>query len=124
MSIQGVLHKIAWVDLNAGDVKIEEPKDELYLKYLGGYGLGAYYFFTRQRAMVDPLGPDNTLGLITGPLTGTLAITGNRFVAVGKSPKTGVGATPTAVGGLGLHLNRQGSMPSSSRESPRNLFMF
>jgi len=108
MSVQGVLHKIAWVNLSTGDVKIEEPKDELYLQYLGGYGLGAYYLFTRQRAMVDPLGPDNTLGLITGALTGTQAITGNRFVAVGKSPKTGGWGDANCGGKFGPALKQAG----------------
>jgi aldehyde:ferredoxin oxidoreductase len=108
MSLQGVLHKIAWVDLSTGDVKIEEPKDELYLKYLGGYGLGAYYLFTRQQAMADPLGPANTLGLITGPLTGTQAITGNRFVAVGKSPKTGGWGDANCGGRFGPALKQAG----------------
>ena len=89
MSLKGVVQKIAWVDLNSRKVKIEKPNDDLYIDYLGGYGLGAYYLFTRQPAKAEPLGPGNTLGLITGPLTGTGAITGNRFAAVGKSPKTG-----------------------------------
>lgn len=43
MQLQGVRGKIAWVNLNTGEVNIEEPGEELYLKYLGGYGLGAYY---------------------------------------------------------------------------------
>jgi aldehyde:ferredoxin oxidoreductase len=89
MSLKGVIGKIAWVDLTTGTTTIEKPEDELYSKYLGGYGLGAYYLFTRQPKNVDPLGPENTLGFITGPLTGTDAITGNRFTVVGKSPKSG-----------------------------------
>jgi len=118
--LKGVLHKIAWVNLSAGDVKIEEPPEEIYAKYLGGYGLGAYYLFRRQRAKVDPLGPENTRGLTTGPLTGTQAINGNRFTVVGKSPKTGGGVMPIAVERLGQHLNRVDLMRSSSRASPKN----
>ena len=41
MNLKGVLHKIAWVNLETKDVygqKIEEPADEVYTKYLGGYG--------------------------------------------------------------------------------------
>ena len=56
MDLKGVLGKIAWVDLSKGNVKIEEPEEELYTKYLGGYGLGAYFTFTRQPAKADPLG--------------------------------------------------------------------
>ena len=86
MQLKGVMNKIAWVDLNTGDVEIIQPDAELYRDYLGGYGLGAYYLYKRQPAGADALGPDNTLGLASGPLTGTDAITGNRFTAMGKSP--------------------------------------
>lgn len=103
MSLKGVLHKIAWVNLETREVRIDEPEDEVYIKYLGGYGLGAYYLFTRQRAKVDPVGQENTFGLTVGPLTGTQAITGNRFTAVAKSPKTGGGVMPIVVVTSGLH---------------------
>lgn len=42
MSLNGIVQKIAWVDLNKREVKIEEPDDDIYINYLGGYGLGAY----------------------------------------------------------------------------------
>ncbi|MBM4041509.1 MAG: aldehyde ferredoxin oxidoreductase family protein [Planctomycetes bacterium] len=89
MAVPGTMGKIAFVDLAKGKVAIESPADEVYRKYLGGYGLGAYYLYTRMKAKVDPLGPQNTLGLLAGPLSGTPAVCGNRFAAVGKSPKTG-----------------------------------
>jgi aldehyde:ferredoxin oxidoreductase len=108
VSLKGVLRKIAWVDLKTGAVKIEEPADELYADYLGGYGLGAYFLYTRQQARVDPLGPDSTFGLTTGPLTGTKAITGNRFSAVGKSPKTGGWGDANCGGKFGPALKQAG----------------
>ena len=108
MNLKGVLHKIAWINLGTQEVKIEEPADEVYTKYLGGYGLGAYYLFTRQKPKADPLGPDNILGLVTGPLTGTDAITGNRFVAVGKSPKTGGWGDANCGGKFGPALKQAG----------------
>ena len=89
MNLKGVLGKVGFVALSSGTITEEQVPQELYEQYLGGYGLGAYYLYTRQARAVDPLGPDNTLGFLVGPLTGTDAITGNRFVVVGKSPKTG-----------------------------------
>jgi aldehyde:ferredoxin oxidoreductase len=53
------------------------------------YGIGARILYSNQKGGVDPLGPDNTLGFITGPLTGTQAISGTRFTVVAKSPLTG-----------------------------------
>lgn len=108
MKIYGILKKIAWVDLNTARVMIEEPNREVYISYLGGYGLGAYYLFTRQRTKVDPLGPHNTFGLTTGPLTGTEAITGNRFTVVGKSPKTGGWGDANCGGQFGPALKKAG----------------
>jgi len=89
MSVPGTAGKILLVDLSSGTTTIERPDDELYLNYLGGFGLGAYYLYQRQPAGVDPLGPDNTLGFFTGLLTGTGGITTNRYIVVAKSPKTG-----------------------------------
>ncbi|MBM4030872.1 MAG: aldehyde ferredoxin oxidoreductase family protein [Planctomycetes bacterium] len=89
MAVPGTMGKTAFVDLAKGKVEVESPPDELYQKYLGGYGLGAYYLYTRMKRGVKPLSPQNMLGLLAGPLSGTPAICGNRFQAVAKSPKTG-----------------------------------
>src|SRR5512137_1013597 len=77
------------VDLAKGTIE-DVPLDErLAREYIGGYGLGARVLYERQRPGADPLGPDNILGILTGPLTGTLAQTGTRWTVVGKSPLTG-----------------------------------
>ena len=81
--------KILNVDLSKGKVTEEALDEQLCRDYIGGYGLGARLLYERMPAGADPLGPDNILGLLTGPLTGTPAIIGSRFVAVGKSPNTG-----------------------------------
>jgi aldehyde:ferredoxin oxidoreductase len=88
MALMGKLGRMLFVNLAKGTIAEEPLTDELTEKYIGGYGLGAYILYTRQKAKVDPLGPGNMLGFVTGPLTGTAAITGNRYVVVGKSPKT------------------------------------
>jgi aldehyde:ferredoxin oxidoreductase len=108
MAIKAVMHRVAFVDLNSGQVTYEDPGDELYAQYLGGYGLGAYILYTRQRAGVDPLSPEAMLGILTGPLTGTDAITGNRFIAVGKSPKTGTWGDANCGGYFGPALKEAG----------------
>ncbi len=88
MAVPGTMGRVAFVDLDREEIRIEQPPDEVYLAYLGGYGLGAYFLYRLQKPKVDPLGPENHLGFFTGLLTGTPAITGNRYVVVGKSPKT------------------------------------
>lgn len=108
MSLKGIMGKIGWVDLSSGETRIEDVPDEVFEKYLGGFGLGAYYVFNRQKPEVDPLGPDAVFGLATGLLTGTDAMTGNRFVAVGKSPKTRGWGDANCGGDFGPALKQAG----------------
>ncbi|MDW8079361.1 MAG: aldehyde ferredoxin oxidoreductase family protein [Thermoguttaceae bacterium] len=108
MAVPGTMGRIAFVDLNTGDIRIEQPSDDVYLQYLGGYGLGAYYLYRLQKPKVDPLGPENHLGFFTGLLTGTPSITGNRYVVVGKSPKTLTWGDANSGGTFGVHMKAAG----------------
>jgi len=101
-------NRIAWVDLSSGNISYESPDPGLFRDYVGGYGLGAYYLYTRQQPRVDPLGPDANLGFLAGPLTGTEAVTGNRFTVVGKSPKTGGFGDANCGGDFGPALKAAG----------------
>jgi aldehyde:ferredoxin oxidoreductase len=105
---RGYMGKILSVDLSKGMIQ-EEPLDEqLCREYIGGYGIGAKLLYERMPAGADPLGPDNILGLLTGPLTGTPAIIGSRFVAVGKSPNTGAWGDANCGGFFGPHMKFAG----------------
>ena len=81
----GYMGKILFVDLSTGAIREEATDDKTSRSFLGGYRC-TRTLYSRQKAGVDPLGPDNTLGLITGPYTGTSVPTGTRYAAVGKSP--------------------------------------
>jgi aldehyde:ferredoxin oxidoreductase len=76
--LAGYMGKLLFVNLSTGEIKEERPDESFYRDYLGGYGIGVRILYSRQKAGVDPLGPDNTLGLISGPLTGTQVPTGAR----------------------------------------------
>jgi aldehyde:ferredoxin oxidoreductase len=105
----GYMGKILNVDLTTGSIESEALSESLCQDYIGGYGIGARLLYDRIPVSADPLGPDNILGLLTGPLTGTPAIIGSRFVAVGKSPKTGGGWGDANCGGyFGPHLKFAG----------------
>lgn len=84
----GYMGKILWVDLSSKRLEDEVIDEEFCRKYIGGYGVGARVLFSRQKPGVDALGPENIFGVVTGPLTGTPAIGGSRYVVVGKSPLT------------------------------------
>jgi aldehyde:ferredoxin oxidoreductase len=104
----GVMGKILWVDLSTREMR-EEPLDEKTAReYLGGYGLGARILFDRQKPGVDPLGPEATLGFVTGILTGTEGVGGSRYVVVGKSPLTGGWGDANSGGEFGPYLKFAG----------------
>jgi aldehyde:ferredoxin oxidoreductase len=104
----GYVGKILWVDLSEGTLREEELDEDLCRRYLGGYGLGVRTLFDRQKPGVDPLGPDNILGFLTGTLTGTSALGGSRFAVVGKSPLTGTWGDANSGGNFGPFMRFAG----------------
>jgi len=104
----GYLGKILYVDLTKAKIWEELVEEALYQNFLGGYGLGSRIMFSRQKANVDPLGPDAMLGFVTGVLTGTPALFGSRYVVVGKSPLTGTWGDANSGGDFGPYLKFAG----------------
>ncbi|MHB8105764.1 MAG: aldehyde ferredoxin oxidoreductase N-terminal domain-containing protein, partial [Dehalococcoidales bacterium] len=64
--------------------------------------------YDRMKPKVDPLGPENILGLITGPFTGTIIPSGARYAAVAKSPITGGWGDANSGGFFGPYLKFAG----------------
>ena len=100
--------KYCIVNLTTGKTEIVEPDNEFYRKYLGGYGLGAAVITERQRAGIDPLGPESHIGFCAGLLSGTSAMFAGRFMVVGKSPLTGGWGDSNSGGNLSYELKRAG----------------
>jgi len=101
--------KLLFVDLARGELKDEALSEELCRQFIGGYGIGARIIYNRQKAGVNPLGPENILGILTGPLTGTRAVCGSRYAAVaGRSPLTGGWADGNSGGNFGPYLKFAG----------------
>jgi aldehyde:ferredoxin oxidoreductase len=86
---RGYMGKILFVNLTTGTINEEKPEENLYRDFIGGYGIGARVLYSCQKGGIDPLGPDNMLGFLTGPLTGTQATFAARYTIVAKSPLTG-----------------------------------
>jgi aldehyde:ferredoxin oxidoreductase len=104
----GYMGRLLFVNLGTGEMKEESPDESLYRDFIGGYGVGARILYSRQRGGAEPLGPENTLGLVTGPLTGTPATFGCRFVVVAKSPLTGGWGDANCGGEFGPYLKFAG----------------
>ncbi len=106
--MKGWMGKILRVDLTRAVVH-EETLDPLAAKdYIGGRGLGIYFLQREVDPLCDPLSADNLLVMATGPLTGTGAPTGARYMIMTKSPLTGALTCSNAGGRFPTELKRAG----------------
>lgn len=104
----GYTGKILYLDLSAGVIQVDSPDEKLYRDFIGGYGLGARILFSRQKPGTSALGPDNILGFVTGPCTGTPALFGARYCVMAKSPLTGTWGDANSGGDFGPYLKFAG----------------
>ena len=86
---QGYNGKILHVNLTSGQMRVEEPDEPFYRKYMGGSAMAMHYLLKDMPAGVDSLGPDNVLVLALSVLTGTAISGQSRITAAAKSPLTG-----------------------------------
>jgi aldehyde:ferredoxin oxidoreductase len=78
--------KILHVDLTTGTLRVEEPGEAFYRRYMGGSALGMYYALKLIPAQADALGPENVLVLGLGVTTGAAISGQSRVTATAKSP--------------------------------------
>lgn len=104
----GYMNQFLWVDLSAGTMRSEVPDASLLRDFIGGYGVGARLLYSHIKPGSDPLGPGNILGFVTGPLTGSPAPTGTRWMMVGRSPLTGGWGDANGSGYIGPAVKRAG----------------
>lgn len=86
--LPGYTGKLGWVDLTREGIEIRDLDEVVARKYLGGKGLGAYLLYKHLKPHTDPLGADNYLIFVTGPLTGTTFPAVSRSAVITKSPLT------------------------------------
>ncbi|MEM2341625.1 MAG: aldehyde ferredoxin oxidoreductase C-terminal domain-containing protein [Candidatus Bathyarchaeia archaeon] len=94
--MRGYTGKILEVDLSSGNIKEVKISEDVLRQYIGGRGLGVKILWDRLGSRweeIDPLGPENLLIVLTGPLTGF--VPGGRICISGKSPQSNgiVGST-------------------------------
>jgi len=104
----GYIGKMLFVDLTKGKIEEKELSEEMAKRFIGGYGIGARVLYDLMKPGVDPLGPDNVIGFITGPLNGTGAFMGGRYTVVCKSPVTGGWNDANSGGFFGPELKKAG----------------
>ena len=98
----GYMGQILRVNLTNGNTSKESLKEDDCKMFLGGSGLATKYLFDEVPKGTDPLGPDNKLIFMTGPLTGTESPSAGRYCVVAKSPLTGFWGEANAGGTWGV----------------------
>jgi aldehyde:ferredoxin oxidoreductase len=104
----GYMGRILRLDLTSGEIKEQPLDDGLARAYIGGSGLAARILYDETSASTDPLGSENLLIFMTGPLTGTKVPTSGRHAVVAKSPLTGIWGESDAGGSWGVALKNAG----------------
>lgn len=106
--------KLLRINLTTRKATIEDIPAQVCKDYIGGRGVAIRYLYDEVDPLVDPLSPENKLIFATGPLTATTAPTGNRYMAITKSPLTGALA----------HSNSGGDFPTWMKRTGFDLFIF
>lgn len=119
--------KLLRVDLTAGTTTVEDIPAEWMQEYIGGRGLADRYLYEEMDPTVDPLAPENVLIFATGPLTGTCAPCGSRYMVVTKGALTNCITTSNSGGFWGPELKFAGYdllLIVGKAEEPKYLFIY
>lgn len=100
--------KLLRVNLSKGESQTEDIPEQLMKDFLGGRGLAARYLYSELAPGVEPLGPENKLLFMMGPLGATTAMSVSRMALVTKSPITGTIAKSVMGGNFGAYLKFAG----------------
>ncbi|MHC4752323.1 MAG: aldehyde ferredoxin oxidoreductase N-terminal domain-containing protein, partial [Planctomycetota bacterium] len=106
--MSGFMGKILRVDLTEGKLWDEALSEDVTRKFIGGVGLATRYLYDEVPQGAEPLGPENKLIFMTGPLTGTASASAARYSVVTKSPLTGIWGQANSGGSFGPAMKRSG----------------
>ena len=106
--MKGYMGKILRIDLNNSVIWHEPIEEKKARMFIGGSGLGAKYLLDECDPNVDPLSPENSLIIMTGPFCGTKVPTSGRHAVVTKSPLTGIFAESDVGGNWGYKFKKSG----------------
>jgi aldehyde:ferredoxin oxidoreductase len=106
--MNGWYGKVLRVDLTNQAHTIETVNSRFAKDYIGGRGWAIRYLMDGMNPRVDALSPENILIFATGPLTGSPAPTGNRYMVITKSPLTDVLTNSNAGGDFPTWMKRTG----------------
>jgi aldehyde:ferredoxin oxidoreductase len=106
--MNGYLGKLLYVNLSTGELRDEALDPGLARDYVGGSGLAARLIYEMVDDDTDPMGPENPLVLMTGPLVGTSMPSAGRCSICALSPLTGIWGESNTGGFIGPELRFAG----------------
>ncbi|MFN2190328.1 MAG: aldehyde ferredoxin oxidoreductase N-terminal domain-containing protein, partial [Candidatus Promineifilaceae bacterium] len=106
--MNGWYGRVLRVDLTHRTYHVEKVNPSFAKEYIGGRGWAIKYLMDGMDPKADALSPENMLIFATGPLTGSPAPTGNRYMVVTKSPLTGVLTNSNSGGDYPTWMKRTG----------------
>jgi len=106
--IFGMTGTLLRVNLSTGEITKENTPIEVLQDFLGARGLGIYLMNREVKPDADPLGPDNKLIFINGPLAGSMIPGNNKVNLAFKSPLTNSYSWSMAGGHWGPELKFAG----------------
>ena len=106
--MNGLTGNVLEVDLSAGTWQKTTIDESIWRDFLGGAGVAAKLFFDKEDPDLDPLGPQNPLYLMAGPMAGTGVQGSSRFALCAKSPQTGIWGEATCGGNFAVELKKAG----------------
>ena len=104
----GYVGKILRVNLGTRQYRSETLNEQDALRFLGGRGLAALWYYRLQGANTKPLSHDNAVIFYTGPLTGTPLPSTTKFGLSTRSPETGLYLCTNSGGDFGPQLKAAG----------------
>lgn len=106
--MDGYMGKLLVVDLTSGRIASEQLNESYARQFIGGAGFGCRYLYQQINNNTAPLGPENPLLFMTGPLVGTAAPLCGRYEVCARSPQTGLWGESNSGGRFGPYLRFSG----------------
>lgn len=106
--MNGYTGRILYVNLSKGETRDASVNATQARSFLGGSGLAARIIYDLIDAETDPLGPENPLVFLTGPLVGTAMPSAGRLSVCALSPLTGIWGESNTGGFVGPELRFAG----------------
>jgi aldehyde:ferredoxin oxidoreductase len=106
--MHGYMGRILYVDLTSGELRDMPLEPDLARAFVGGSGLAARLVYDLVDRDTEPLGAENPLVFMTGPLVGTTMPSAGRCSVCALSPLTGIWGESNTGGFIGPELRFSG----------------